>query len=115
MTTIERAATDKRRNKMTTKELAIEIIETQGNDSRWNEKIYGGAQKSIYLNNVKIDITEKIESIENFSSQKLVEVYREILVAAHSAGLDAMIEYKGSRDKNDVRYEARQNYINNLK
>jgi len=98
---------------MTAQELVIEIVKKEGVEKSWNQKFYQpGESVVIYINNEKVDITEKVNQLRNskgmFQASPVIDEYTRIRKEAYKVGLDAMIAKK---DRN----EAVANYISNLK
>jgi rRNA-processing protein FCF1 len=94
------------------KTLAIEIIKMEGVEKSWNTKFYQpGEQVVIYINNEKIDITEKVNHLRDkrgiFQASPVIDEYMRLRSEINRAGLDAYISGKDKK-------EAMQNYINNL-
>lgn len=92
--------------------LAIEIIRMEGVEKSWNTKFYQpGESVVIYINNNKIDITEKVNMLRNakgmFQASPVIDEYMRLRSEINRAGLDAFVTGKDKK-------EAMQNYINNL-
>lgn len=94
------------------KNIAIAIIKAEGVNGRWNQKLYQpGESVVIYVNNVKIDVTDAVSMVRDskgmFSSGRVIDAYNEIRKEIYAVKFDAMVA------KLDV-VEAQQNFINSL-
>ena len=94
------------------KTLAIEIVRLEGIEKTWNQKFYQPNESVvIYINNEKIDITERVNVLRNskgmFQSSPIIDEYNALRSQINKAGLDAFL--RGENKK-----EAMQNYINTL-